>query len=193
LDERKAVMALKHGNTDALEWLIGRYAGYVNTVVYNIIGHAMTVPDVEEVVSDVFLALWDNSDKVTEHKLKAYLGSISCNKAKNKLRELTIDVPFEDDFILISDSTPESSLIDTEQRAVVKKAIFSLGHTDREIFLRHYYYYQGVVQIAEEMDMNVSTVKTRLARGRQKLKDTLNDGGSSDGKENNRFVGLHTR
>ena len=133
----------------------------------------MAVPDVEEVVSDVFLAFWDNSDKVTEHKLKAYLGSIARNKAKNKLRELTIDVPFEDDFILISDSTPESSLIDTEQRAIVKKALFSLGHPDREIFLRHYYYYQGVAQIAEEMDMNVSIVKTRLARGRQKLKGTL--------------------
>ena len=173
MDERKAVMALKHGNTDALERLIGRYAGYVNTVVYNIIGHAIAVPDVEEVVSDVFLALWDNSDKVTEHKLKAYLGSISRNKAKNKLRELKIDVPIEDDFILVSDTTPESSLIDTEQRAVIKEALFSMGHPYREIFLRHYYYYQGVAQIAEEMDMNVSTVKTRLARGRQKLRDTL--------------------
>jgi RNA polymerase sigma-70 factor (ECF subfamily) len=44
---------------------------------------------------------------------------------------------------------------------------------DREIFLRHYYYYQGVSRIAEEMDMNVSTVKTHLARGRQKLKSIL--------------------
>ena len=193
MDEKRAVKALKQGNADALEWLIECYAGYVNTIIYNIIGGTMTAFDVEEVVSDVFLALWENADKAKVNTLKAYLGSIARNKAKNKLRELAIEVPIEDDFIIVSDSTPESKLIDTEQRVRVKKAVLSMRHPDREVFLRHYYYYQGVAQIAEEMDMNVSTVKTRLVRGRQKLKEILNDGGNFDGNENNRFAGLHTR
>jgi RNA polymerase sigma-70 factor (ECF subfamily) len=193
LDERKAIKTLRQRNTEALEWLIGSYAGYVTAVVYNIIGHIMSTPDIEEVVSDVFLALWDNSEKVNVNKLKAYLGSIARNKAKNKLRELGTALHIEDDIILISDATPESALIAKEEGILVKKAIFAMEYPDREIFLRHYYYYQGVSKIAEEMDMNISTVKTRLARGRQKLKDTFSEGGRFNGKENHRLAGLYTR
>ncbi|BBB46986.1 RNA polymerase sigma factor [Pelolinea submarina] len=173
MNEKKAIKALKRGNTDALEWLIERYAGYVNTIIYNIIGYAMAVPDIEEVVSDVFLALWDNAVKVEPDKLKAYLGSIARNKAKNKLRELVKETPIEENMILISAGTPESTVLANEQTAHVKSAILAMELPDREIFLRHYYYYQGVSKIAEEMDMNVSTVKTHLARGRQKLKSIL--------------------
>ena len=54
LDERKAVKKLKQGSGDALEWLIARYAGYVNTVVRNVISGAMSESDIEETVSDVF-------------------------------------------------------------------------------------------------------------------------------------------
>lgn len=173
MNENKAIKALKRGNTDALEWVIERYAGYVNTIIYNIIGYVMAAPDIEEVVSDVFLALWNNSDKVEADKLKAYIGSIARNKAKNKLRELGKETPIEENMILISDGTPENTILANELTAHVKKAILAMEPPDREIFLRHYYYYQGVSKIAEEMDMNVSTVKTHLARGRQKLKSIL--------------------
>ena len=102
----------------------------------------------------------------------------------------------EDDLILVSDTTPESTFIEQEQQQLVKKAVSSMKHPDREIFLRHYYYYQSVLEIAEEMNMNISTVKTKLARGREKLKITLNtfnEGGCFDGEENYRPFRLYTR
>ena len=99
LDEKRAVRALKQKDSEALAWIIGHYAGYINTIVYNIIGHAMTAPDIEEVASDVFFALWRNAEKVEERKLKAYLGSIARSKAKDKLRELDIALHIEDDLV----------------------------------------------------------------------------------------------
>ena len=157
LDEKRAVRALKHKDSEALAWIIGHYAGYINTIVYNIIGHALTAPDIEEVASDVFFALWINAEKVHEKKLKAYLGSIARNKAKDKLRELDTTLRLEDDIILVSDDTPEDTFIEQEQQLLVKKAVLSMKHPDREIFLRYYFYYQSVLEIAEEMNMNVST------------------------------------
>ena len=68
MDEKRALRELKHGDSEALEWLIDRYALYVNTMVYNIIGRSMTQSDIEEVVSDVFLALWNNADKIETNK-----------------------------------------------------------------------------------------------------------------------------
>lgn len=47
---------------------------------------------------------------------------------------------------------------------------------DREIFLRHYYYCQGVADIALALDMNANTVKTRLRRGRERLRKELAEG-----------------
>ena len=44
---------------------------------------------------------------------------------------------------------------------------------DRDIFLRHYFWYQTVSQIARETGMNESTVKSRLKRGREKLRKKL--------------------
>ena len=55
----------------------------------------------------------------------------------------------------------------------VREAVLGLEAVDRNIFLRHYFWGQGVRQIAQEMDMNESTVKSRLKRGREKLRAIL--------------------
>ncbi|MDR1158481.1 MAG: hypothetical protein LBK75_09320 [Oscillospiraceae bacterium] len=93
MDEQNALRALQKKDEAALAWFIDRYTAYINTIVYNIIGSIMTVSDVEEVTSDVFLAFWSNADKVKPDKIKAYLGGVARNKAKNKIRELGQDLP----------------------------------------------------------------------------------------------------
>lgn len=193
MDEKKAVRALMQKDSEAFEWIIDHYTRYINTIIYNIIGHSMTASDIEEVASDVFLSLWNNAERVDAKKLKAYLGSIARNKAKDKLRELDIALHIEDDMIFVSDTTPEDMIIEQEQQLLVKTAILSMRHPDREIFLRYYYYYQSVLEISDEMGINVSTIKTKLVRGREKLKKTLTKGGCFDGKENYRPFRLHTR
>ena len=51
----------------------------------------------------------------------------------------------------------------------------------REIFLRHYYYYQTVERIAGEMKLNPSTVKSHLRRGREKLRAILQNKCNDEG------------
>lgn len=60
-----------------------------------------------------------------------------------------------------------------DQVMLVRGAVDSLEPVDREIFLRHYYWRQTVAQIAEDMQKNQSAVKSRLARGREKLRKIL--------------------
>ena len=56
---------------------------------------------------------------------------------------------------------------------MVRRSIDHLGEPDREIFLRHYYYYQTVSEISQEMRLNESTIKTKLRRGRSRLRTIL--------------------
>ena len=97
MDEAEALERLGKKDEAALVWLIERYAPYVNTVIYNIIGTVVSPCDVEEVASDVFLVLWQNAAAVQEGKLKAYLGAVARNKAREKLRSLGGELPLEED------------------------------------------------------------------------------------------------
>ena len=64
MDERRALRGLTKQNETALAWFIERYAPYVSTIVFNIIGSTMSIKDVEEVSSDVFLVLWKNAERI---------------------------------------------------------------------------------------------------------------------------------
>ena len=87
------------------------------------------------------------------------------------------ELPLEEDAIIFSDIDPQCDIEAREQASFIRRAVLAMEQPDREIFLRHYYYFQPVSQIAEEMQINSSTVKTRLRRGRSKLKDILCEGG----------------
>ena len=177
MNDASALRALKRGDEKALEWIIDRYSAYVGTIIGNILGDFMTTADIEEAVMDVFLILWRNSEKVRQGKLKAYLGGLARNKAKEKLRRAKQDIPLEEDMILISDENPERDFSAKEQARFIRLALAKMPYPDREIFIRHYYYYQTVETLAREMGINPSTAKTKLRRGREKLKELLLEGG----------------
>ena len=165
---------MKKGDPAGLEALMDRYISYVSTVVWNILRYAMTPEDAEEVVSDVFLAAWEQADDLDAGFVKAWLGAVARNKAKNKLRRMGRDLPLEEDVLELSDDdSPEDSMARNEEAALVRQAVESLPEPDREVFLRHYYYAQTISEISTHMDLNESTIKTKLRRGRAQLKKLL--------------------
>lgn len=157
-----------------LEKLMDRYIPYVSAVVWNILRYAMQPEDAEEVVSDVFLAAWNQPEDLQPEKLKPWLGAVARNRAKNKLRDLSRALPLEEDVLELPGAwDPADKTEKTEERNLIAEAVDCLPGQDRELFLRHYYYAQTVREISEVMALNESTVKTRLRRGRIKLKEWL--------------------
>lgn len=171
MTEAKALKNLRNGSEEALEWFIRHYNGYVTSIVFHIIGSSMDMADVEEVVSDVFVTLWQNADAV--HSVKGFLGTVARNMSKNKVRDAGCDLSLDENILTIEGPSLEGSYEKKELSAAVKRAVLLMPPPDKEIFLRFYYYYQSLEEISGEMGMNISTVKTRLRRGRQKLKVTL--------------------
>ncbi len=171
LTEAAALKELKKGSERALEWFIATYTPYVTAIIHNIIGDYMDISDVEEVASDVFFTFWENAEKVTSPK--GYLGTIARNKAKNKCRELDYDLSLEEQTLVLPGDDPEEKLGKKEQRRAVKQAVLTMPHPEREIFLRHYYYCQRLDTISQEMGIPLSTVKTKLRRGRSRLEAQL--------------------
>lgn len=176
MDENSALRALCMRDEGALGWFIDRYTAYVATIVNSMLLPRLAASDAEEVVADVFLALWRNAANIRSGGVRAYLGAIARNKSRDALRALREELPLEDDVLSIPTPTPEQALTERELHERTRRAVDGMGEPDREIFLRHYYYCQSVADIAAALDMNANTVKTRLRRGRERLRAELSKG-----------------
>lgn len=194
-EEKQLISQLRKGDEAAFEEAINIYKNYVGTIIINRIGNSMTQEDVEEVVSDVFVALWKNSKKLNPDKgtLKAYLASISVYQSLNKLRDLKgneihyesmHDKKFESNaFDEMVKSTyksdrewrnnPEEVVIGLESFSEILEELKSLKELDRRIFDMFYNRDMSIMDISAEENMKCGTVKIRLHRMRKKLKTGL--------------------
>lgn len=169
---------LRRGDQEALALVTDKYRSYVCTIISNMISGVGTYSDTEELCADTFFSVWRSADAIGPGKLKAYIGAAARNKAKSWLRtrrELPMDL---DEIEIPDDSLPlEEKAIQEELARRVRKAVDSLRPKDREIFLRYYYYLQSTDQVAAQMGIPAATVRSRLARGREILKQKLSEEG----------------
>ena len=170
----RLVEKLKQHDEKALTRIIEQQSRLVASVISNTSKGSLSKEDIEEVTADVFETLWNNAEKVQEGKLKGYLCSIAKTRALNKIKSLhhnTVlnidDYDPEDDFSIADDT--EKKDIHRELREVITE----IPLPDREILIRYYYYEQTVSQIARETDINIETVKSKLRRTREKIKEKL--------------------
>jgi len=110
-----------------------------------------------------------SAERLLPLNLKGYLSRVARSLALRKLREKTHELPLEEDILCMEEASLIEKLDQQARDRRVREAVLSMPQPDREIFLRHYYYCQSISLIAEKMQMNPSTVKTRLRRGREKL------------------------
>ncbi len=95
MEEERLLTALRAGSADALEEIIRRCGAYVYTVVRNRAGGQLPEEDLEEISSDVFLALWQHPDRVRAGRLRSWLGALARNKTVDRLRRLRPRVPLD--------------------------------------------------------------------------------------------------
>lgn len=103
---------------------------------------------------------------------KPYLGTIARNMAKNALRK-TSKMHFEnyeDAFQVGTNEHIEYGPLKEEVIKCLKESIYELSVDERKCFISYYYYTKTIAVIAEETGLKESTVKSKLLRGRKKLK-----------------------
>ncbi len=176
MDDSKLLRLLRRGNTRALEEAITKYSAYVMAVIRNRSRGLLTPEDREEIASDVFLALWRSASQISPRSLRSWLGTVARNRTVDLMKKHRQSVPLEQQDIEIPDSA-WAHLSQTEQARAVRQALSALSSQDREIFLRYYDLAETSVQIAQAMDLNPATVRSRLSRGRTVLRNALIQGG----------------
>lgn len=174
MTEEEIVFSLQNGSSDALCELIDMYTPYISSVIRRIIGG--NPEDCKELTADVFFAAWSNRGKLRKGKVRSYLGEIARNKAFNFIRDNKSFLPLDEEIIFNKDD-PQDYTETKDLSLKLKKALSQLDVSKKELFLRYYYYGQRVRDAAEDMNINFSTAKVWLKRGREELKEILTKDG----------------
>lgn len=176
MNDEKLAQRLKRHDENALAEIITGYTAYVSTIAYNISDGSLTKSDIEEVVTDVFVTLWNNADKLKTDKLKAYISCITKSRTKDKLRKLSpaeiTDISELHD-LSDADMPVSENYENRELYESLKEEVRKIKEPDKEILIRYYYYYQNTSEIAKALSINLSTIKAKLQRTREKLKKAL--------------------
>lgn len=161
-----------------MEQVMLDFTPYLCTIVKNKQG-IFSDEDAEEIISDVFCALWKNQYKLDlEKSMGAYLAGIAKNVIYKKLRNLKKNcnlIDFED--YLPDVQNVEIEVENKERETLILSELQSMKKEDREIFVSYYYFSRNMKEIAIELNITEKKVKSRLFRIRRKLKKVLEKGG----------------
>lgn len=175
MNDDKLIKLLRKNPTKGLSCAIDIYGALVKTIVTRILGYE-NQQDIEECVSDVFVELWKSIDNYIEEKgiLKNYIISIarhiSINTYNRKIKK-NLSTTLEEDLEFNIDLNDE--VTKSINKKIIKDTLNNLPQPDKDIFIRRYYLYEAVKDIAFSLDINPKTVENKLYRGKEALKQAL--------------------
>lgn len=166
---------IKNGNIN-INKMINDYKGYIISIIKNNSVKALSYEDEEEVVSDVFLTVWKNKNKIDKEKpLKNYIAGITKNLINIKLREtkhfelvVSLDKDIEDNLADINLIYEQNEILNA-----INEELNNMNLDDYKIFTKYYYFSKSIKDISNELGISESNVKVKLYRIRKKLKNKL--------------------
>ncbi|WP_411029285.1 RNA polymerase sigma factor [Spongiimicrobium sp. 3-5] len=133
----------------------------------------------EDMVQDVFIHLWERaSDIHINTSLKAYLYSMTRNKALNHLKSLKITDKgnyLDLNAVLVSQNEVDS-FAEEEQNVMYQKLIKVVDTFPpkmKKVFQLRYFNNCRYNEIADEMDISINTVKIQLKRAKVKIEKSF--------------------
>lgn len=162
--------------------IVNDYTNYVFMIIRNMTKEVLTNEDIEEIISDVFLVVWKNKDKLEMNSLlKPYIAGVSKNIIKNRLRSLKITDELNENFDKASDDDV-SDLVESKEVNDIIIHELDKNPDDKKIFIMFYYEGKKSKEIADILGYTEFNVSTKLHRIRKRLKDVLEKRGYSYGK-----------
>lgn len=178
-NENTIYMYIKENVLD-IDKIIDDFSGYLYTIIQN--AGSFTKEDIEEMISDTYLILWNNQYKLDlNKKLSSYLVGIVKNLIKQKYKIFNNSYEniesYED--ILITNERIDIVIENNEVKRKIIELLSKIKEDDKEVFYEYYFYSRKIKEIAIENNISESKVKIILHRTRNKLRKELLKGGYS--------------
>ena len=170
------LLRLAKGDQDALGELYHRTRASVYGLVLSFLKHAH---DAEDVTQDTFIRVWENAPRYQPQGTPlAWILAVARNLSLMKLRERgkTQDMEPEEWERLAADNP----MVTAEDRHVLQAALSVLADEERQVVVLHAVTGWKHREIAQLLELPLSTVLSKYRRALQKLKITL-EGGTQNG------------
>ena len=157
-----------------IETLMRKHGNDVLRTAYSYVKDKFTA---EDIFQEVFIKVFKNLDNFRdESDIKTWIIRITINTAKDYLksaysRKVVPMMEFKEDQ-LVSDNDFEE-IENKDRDEMVKKTVMSLPEQYREVLLCVYYHEMSVADTAKSLNIAEGTVKSRLSRAREMMKNKL--------------------
>ena len=177
---QQLINGIKQGDVPAFEELYRQYYVFLCLIARHIVRNPS---DAEEIVSDVFVKLWNIREKIEiTTSIKAYLVKAVHNTSINFLdqskisNKLTDSLNNSDYKLLAWDSDyPLGQLYEKEIMNILDHGINTLPDACRQIFILSRNENMKYSDIATKLGISINTVKTQMKIAFSRLRETLKD------------------
>jgi RNA polymerase sigma-70 factor (ECF subfamily) len=173
--DRALLARYRKGDRDAFAELVARY----QRPLYNAALWIVRKPeDASDVTQIVFLRVAERLDDYDpKHKFFSWIYRIAVNESINLLRRSgrEDEIDEETDFAASESANPEWQIAKAQQSRQIKAALLRLNANDRMVLMLRHFSEFGYDEIAQLLDVEVKTVKSRLYEARQRLGQLLQD------------------
>lgn len=177
-DEQELIRLANNGDPAAFEALMSAHEGRMYAVALRMCGSREDAQDcLQEAMIRVYRAL---SSFKGQSSFATWVYRITTNSCLDELRRrknrtaASLDALLDNGFSPSDeDDTPEHHSIRNEQRRVIERAITELPEDMRSAVILRDIQGCSYEEIAQVLDTNVGTIKSRISRGREKLRALL--------------------
>lgn len=180
--ETRLAKLARGGDRTAFAELVDLYKDKMYHLAYRMLGQSQ---EAEDVVQETFLRVYTNLDRYDENqKFSTWIYRIATNLCIDRLRKRRISYSLDAEMpegegadwysLLPSDqATPEKEIVLSETQQQIRKAIDSLPEKYKSVVILRYLQDMSLQEIGDVLNMPVTTVKTRVHRGREFLRKKL--------------------
>lgn len=129
----------------------------------------------EDIVQEVFIKFYHMQNSYEERgELKAYLTKMTVNKSKDYLKSWAYrKIQLQNKFFSTVGKRNADELVRKDEQAIIGEAILELPLKQREVLIYFYFNEMTITEVAHILSIPESTVKTRLRRGKELLRNQL--------------------
>jgi len=177
-DEYQLIERAIAGDERAFAELVTRYQTAVYNLAYRMLGDA---GEAEDAAQEVFLRIYRRlATYDADHRFSTWVLSIASHYCIDLLRrKRPWLVPLENisNWMRARNRGPEAMALAVEQQDTVRSLLAKLPEHYRLVLLLRYWHDLGYEEIAQVVDLPVSTIKARLHRARNALAALVNGDG----------------
>lgn len=177
MDDLKIIKLYFERDEQAIKETDTKYGKLCHSIAYNILNNH---EDSEECVNDTYMGIWNAIPPTKPHSFMSFVCKITRNLALKRLEFMTrekrsqsVVVSLEELETVLPDCrySPETS--DAEVGKLISKFLRNQKKDVRNVFIRKYYFFDSIGEIATRYSFTESKVKNMLFYTRNKLKDYL--------------------